>query len=475
MICLGLQVDTNNFTLSVSSARLCETEQLLEQWFTKRTATKSVYRGQISARLNCVGQSWVFIVRILALFGKLRHNHHHANLTAELQKESGGADSCGSIVAYLWLTLPSGLSRWSVYERCVSCWLWRCVWWSVLPWGFSAFYFWTEPLHPIFGSFDNRCCLEIVGNELDRTFHHCSLWLRSGRNCGEYRTVSESFYEFLFTWGLLLCYPLRVWSLCCTSSRCIELFCGSSVSMGFLQRVQRDRYHWQDVPVPDAMFRFYGTFQHWPFTLSGVSELSRLWQDLKHSQRSAYCAGTFRNLKTQIIAYFLCHYFRLDRTPATRDTVCPYVQFISRTLTPASVRNYLSGVQLLHLFTGVDYPFTKDFVLPFIPAQGSSSYPLSMILSVKVIRVRRIFFVPFCLRFILWLVSPTSILPESANSFDPRRHLTRGDVAVTSHGPLITINCTKTIQIESVVFTFLYLGLQIRRYALFLLICAWFV
>ena len=27
----------------------------------------------------------------------------------------------------------------------------------------------------IFGSFDNRCCLEIMGNELDRTFHHCSL------------------------------------------------------------------------------------------------------------------------------------------------------------------------------------------------------------------------------------------------------------------------------------------------------------
>ena len=41
MICLGVQLDTNNFTVSVSSERLCEIEQLLEQWFTKRTATKS--------------------------------------------------------------------------------------------------------------------------------------------------------------------------------------------------------------------------------------------------------------------------------------------------------------------------------------------------------------------------------------------------------------------------------------------------
>ena len=66
----------------------------------------------------------------------------------------------------------------------------------------------------------------------------------------------------------------------------------------------------------------------------------------------------------QFKAFFLfCHYFKLDPIPATLDTVCFYVQFLSRTLTPASIRNYLSGVKLLHLFTGADYPFTKDFIL----------------------------------------------------------------------------------------------------------------
>ena len=39
-----------------------------------------------------------------------------------------------------------------------------------------------------------------------------------------------------------------------------------------------------------------------------------------------------------------------------------------------------------------------------------------------------------------------NIVPKSAKSFDPRRHLTRGDVAVTSHGLLVTFKCTKTIQ-----------------------------
>ena len=40
-----------------------------------------------------------------------------------------------------------------------------------------------------------------------------------------------------------------------------------------------------------------------------------------------------------------------------------------------------------------------------------------------------------------------NIVPESANSFDPHRHLNRGDVAETSHGLLVAFNCAKTIQI----------------------------
>ena len=65
-----------------------------------------------------------------------------------------------------------------------------------------------------------------------------------------------------------------------------------------------------------------------------------------------------------------------------------------------------------------------------------------------------------------------NIVPKSAKSFDPRRHLTRGDVAVTSHGLLATFKCTKRFNLESVFSTFLCLEFTIRRYALFLLIYA---
>ena len=37
-------------------------------------------------------------------------------------------------------------------------------------------------------------------------------------------------------------------------------------------------------------------------------------------------------------------------------------------------------------------------------------------------------------------------MPKSARLLDSRRHLTRGDVAVTSHDLSVTFKCTKTIQ-----------------------------
>ena len=84
MVCLGVQLDMTNFMLSVSSERLCESEQLLEQWLTKRTATKTALHslvGKLVFVSKCIRQSRVFIAQILALLGKLRHNHHRANIT----------------------------------------------------------------------------------------------------------------------------------------------------------------------------------------------------------------------------------------------------------------------------------------------------------------------------------------------------------------------------------------------------------
>ena len=134
------------------------------------------------------------------------------------------------------------------------------------------------------------------------------------------------------------------------------------------------------------------------------------------------------------------------------------MQFLSRTLTPASIRNYLNGVKLLHLFTGADYPFTKDFILSLTlrgiarnalhtpcrapPVTPSILLRISHVLDCEGDPRSSTLFCAFLFTFYL-MARLANIVPKSAKSFDRRRHLTRGDVAVTSHGLLVTFKCTK--------------------------------
>ena len=92
--------------------------------------------------------------------------------------------------------------------------------------------------------------------------------------------------------------------------------------------------------------------------------MTLLKRDLRDTRRSAYCSGTYSNLRTQFKAFLLfCLYFKFTPIPAQLETIRLYAQFLSCTLTRQSIKNYLSGVKLLPLFVGADYPFTKDFIL----------------------------------------------------------------------------------------------------------------
>ena len=84
---------------------------------------------------------------------------------------------------------------------------------------------------------------------------------------------------------------------------------------------------------------------------------SQLSQDLKKSRKAAFATGTSKNQRTQwrTYLYFTLH-FNLVFLPASLQTICLYCQFLSRSMTPPSVRNFLSGVKLLHLMLGFELP-----------------------------------------------------------------------------------------------------------------------
>ena len=90
MLCLGVQLDTVNFTMSVDEERLVEIDKLLLSWLDKRSAKKSELQSLVGKRFfvsKCVRQSRVFIARILRLLRTVKFNHHHVNLTAEFRKD----------------------------------------------------------------------------------------------------------------------------------------------------------------------------------------------------------------------------------------------------------------------------------------------------------------------------------------------------------------------------------------------------
>ena len=186
-----------------------------------------------------------------------------------------------------------------------------------------------------------------------------------------------------------------------------------------------------------------------------------LRRELKSTLRSAYSAGTYRNLRTQFRAFFLfCTYFSLTPVPAQLDTICLYVQFLSRTLCPDTIRNYLSGVKLLHLFMGADYPYTKEFVLS-LTLRGvsrtalhtpSRAPPVTPGILLQLFHsssaqdpIASTLFCAYLFAFFL-MARLANIVPQSRRSFDPKRNLTRGDVVSDARGLIVTFKATKTIQ-----------------------------
>ena len=90
------------------------------------------------------------------------------------------------------------------------------------------------------------------------------------------------------------------------------------------------------------------------FLFISESQLKQLRTDLHTSNRSAYAQGTRKNLKIQWESFLLfCVYFGFEYLPASTSTIQLYAQFLSRSFKSVdSIRNYLSGVNKIHLLLG---------------------------------------------------------------------------------------------------------------------------
>ena len=130
------------------------------------------------------------------------------------------------------------------------------------------------------------------------------------------------------------------------------------------------------------------------FHFVGQRDFNDLLGQVEFSRKNAFAEGSYSNLRTQVRCYFAyCVYFGRRPLPADSQTVYGYVQFLSRSMVPSTVRNYLSGVRVLHIFHGLSIMHPKDFLLqlelrgiarldPHVPVRATPVTP-SVLLSFR--------------------------------------------------------------------------------------------
>ena len=183
-------------------------------------------------------------------------------------------------------------------------------------------------------------------------------------------------------------------------------------------------------------------------------------QDVRKSRCHAFAKGTNSNLRTQFRSYFaFCIYFQRRDLPTDLNTLCGHVQFLSRTLKPPSIRNYLSGVKMLHILLGYEYTFTGDFHLqltlrgiarlnPHIPHRARPVTPSILEKFYHFMdKDSHLHWTVYACSLLLFFTMARlgSILPNS-NIQDKKWFLNRDCINFSEEGMLVTLLHTKTIQ-----------------------------
>ena len=185
-----------------------------------------------------------------------------------------------------------------------------------------------------------------------------------------------------------------------------------------------------------------------------------LLEDVYVSRANAFAKGTYSNLRTQIRSYFaFCVYFERNPLPADAVTIHGYVQFLSRSLKPPTIKNYLSGVRMLHIFHGLPDIFSDDFMLelemrgisrlnPHVPQRARPITPRVLLNFHQAMDDSSSLHscVWACSLFLFFTLSRLGSMLPTSQSTSKHKFLTKDRVNPSIEGLLVTFLHTKTIQ-----------------------------
>lgn len=154
-------------------------------------------------------------------------------------------------------------------------------------------------------------------------------------------------------------------------------------------------------------------------------------------------------------------YYGLRDIQPTAQTICAYAEFLARTFkSPTSIRNYISGVRLLHKYVGVDSPtlycFELDLILRSMDLTFCHAPKQKLPVTVQMLKqlcsactslgaFGKVLKCAILFGFYGFL-RQSNLAPRSIAAFDPRRNTCRGDVIPHPPGLALLVKWTKTRQ-----------------------------
>ncbi len=146
--------------------------------------------------------------------------------------------------------------------------------------------------------------------------------------------------------------------------------------------------------------------------------------------------------------------------PVSPEDLMMFAQFLSLTLVVPTVQNYIAGVGTLHKYTGFPFPDTSQFFFklffkglarlhPHIPHRAQPITPQILSQIAKRLNFQYPAHITIWSLFLMAFFTfarKSNLVPPTHDAFDPLKHLTRGNIAVSKSGLLVTFVWTKTIQ-----------------------------
>ena len=187
-----------------------------------------------------------------------------------------------------------------------------------------------------------------------------------------------------------------------------------------------------------------------------------LKRDVKKSTVSAYAEGTRKNMRVHWKAFLLfCTFFNLLPLPASLETICLFIQFLSRSFKSVeSIKNYVSGVCTLHLFLGHAFPSLDEFGIKLLYrgiARDKAHLPRRALPITPQILLEIKSFLNmndandasvWCLFLFAFycMARKSNLVPDSSLKFNKQKQLSRGRIELTGDLMVVNFRWSKTNQ-----------------------------